>query len=199
MTDDVLLVGTVLAKRTPVAAVRHKERVVPESLIALLLFTDAPFAAAFGHDFATIGPSKHHHRAETCGALRNGYAGKLRHQSRPIRCVVMVAAAVVRRLDARSTIERVDLETAVVGQRHMTRCFGDGHGLESGITDERVRILDDLGYLGWSRKQLDCGTEHGSHLIELVLIGGCSNNHQRRCWISHAGQEGSARVLVVPR
>ena len=150
MTDGVLLVGSVLAKRTPVAAVRHKERVVPESLIALLLFTDAPFAAAFGHDFATIGPSKHHHRAETGGALR-----KLRHQSRPIRCVVMVAAAVVRRLDARSTIERVDLETAVVGQRHMTRCFGDGHGLEPGITDERVRILDDFGYLGWSRKQLD--------------------------------------------
>jgi len=37
----------------------------------------------------------------------------------------------------------------------MTRCFGDGHGLEPGITDERVRILDDFGYLGWSRKQLD--------------------------------------------
>ncbi len=55
-----------------------------------------------------------------------------------------VVASVATRVDPGSPIERVDLQTGIVGQRRQTGALGVVARLDGGIALERLRILDRL-------------------------------------------------------
>ena len=112
---------------------------------------------------------------EKCAVRGAGDGGEVVEQESVVGRVVPVAPGIARRDDARSTVESVDLEAGVVGQRPLTGEVADGTRLDQRVRGEGVAVLLDVRGVrevrhGAQRPRLRA--EEPEQFDELVAVAG---------------------------
>ena len=175
MADRVLLLGGEFGEGATVGLERGEDRVVSEAVGPVPSGGDRALAHAFDDELPTCGPAHHHDRAEprrAGGGVERTSGLQLLEEQRDVVVVGRVLAGEAGRPDARRTVERLDLEAGVIGQRGQPGGLGDGTGLQTGVADQRVGILLDIGHRRWSGQQLHPDTsEDRRDLGDLVGVG----------------------------
>src|SRR5262245_36035215 len=74
MADRMLLLGRQLCERSPVAAVGHEDRVVPEAAIAVRFACDRAVDPTVGHDLVAVREAGDDDGPEARGSIARGHA-----------------------------------------------------------------------------------------------------------------------------
>ena len=143
--DPVLRIGGQLGRRqVALLLLGHEQHVVPEAAAAAQLPDDTSAHDTRGEGLRTAGVAQRHCAPELAPASRVGYVGQLVEQELIVPLVAPRQARPARREDPGHLVERIDAQTAVVGQRRQPGRLHPRSRLHQGVALERRLVLDRL-------------------------------------------------------
>jgi len=98
--------------------------------------------------------------------------------------VIRICTGKTGRIDTRLTVQRLDLQTRIIGERNLTRELGNGFCFFKGIFKKRMPVLDDLWsiFIRIQGFQSDIKPfKDRPDLSQLSLVSGRKNNFNQMC------------------
>jgi len=191
MTDGIFCVGRHLGEGQSVALAGFENRVVSKPAIAARNIGDASLTDPLDNDRCVIGPMHHDDGPKSCSAMHQRYAVQPLKEEGPVLCIGRLGASEPCRMHPWLAIERVNVESGVVGDRRGPGGGTDRLRFQSSIALEGVGIFDDFANAcrAWF-KLCDAVEERGQFCDFARICGGADQP------MAGHGRAGGATAVI---